>query len=212
VLTAVTGMLRAYYHAHGHITDDVTLRAMVPMSIRTEEQHGALGNRVTAMYAPLPLYAADPVERFEIIRDAMHGLKESAQAMGAEMITRLAGFAPPTVLNQAARLQAHQHLFNITVTNVPGPQFPLYMLGRPLEAIFPMVPLTRNTALGVAIMSYNGRIDFGISADYDLMPDLDETAGFLEDAIDELAAAAGVARGSRNGRAAARPRKPAAKR
>jgi WS/DGAT/MGAT family acyltransferase len=210
VLTVVTGMLRSYYRAHGHITDDVTLRAMVPMSIRAEDERGALGNRVTAMYAPLPLYADDPVQRFEIVREAMHGLKDSGQAMGAEMITRLAGFAPPTVLNQAARLQSHQHLFNITVTNVPGPQFPLYMLGRPLEAIFPMVPLTRNTALGVAIMSYNGRIDFGLSADYDLMPDLDETAGFLEQAIEELARAAHVDLGRRNGRSKSRPRKPAA--
>jgi diacylglycerol O-acyltransferase len=208
VLTAVTGMLRSYYLAHGHSTDGVVLRAMVPMSVRSDEQRGALGNRVTTMYAPLPVHAEDPLERFEIVHDAMSGLKESGQAVGAEVLTKLTGFAPPTILNQAARLQARQRFFNLTVTNVPGPQFPLYMLGRPLESIFPMVPLTRNTTMGVAIMSYNGRIDFGISADFDLLPDLDDTAHALEDSIDELAGLAGVAGGHRNGRAKP-PRQPA---
>jgi diacylglycerol O-acyltransferase len=199
VLTVVTGTLRSYYLAHGHPTDGVSLRAMVPVSIRSEDQQGALGNRVTTMYAPLPIHAEDPLERFEIVHEAMRGLKDSGQAVGAEVLTRLAGFAPPTILNQAARLQAHQRFFNLTVTNVPGPQFPLYMLGRRLESIFPMVPLTRNTTLGIAIMSYDGRIDFGLNGDFDLMPDLDQTAGHLEDAIDELAETAGVDRGRRNG-------------
>ena len=108
------------------------------------------------------------------------------------MITSLADFAPPTILSQAARLQAVQRFFNLTVTNVPGPQFPLYLLGRPLSRLYPHVPLAENCALGIAIMSYNGRIDFGLVADYDALPDLDDVAARLDAAIAELAAVAGV--------------------
>ena len=101
VLSVVAGALRTHMQANGHEVDGIELKAMVPMSVRAEAERGALGNRVTAMYAPLPVYAADPVERFEIVHEAMKGLKESGQAVGAEVITQLAGFAPPTVLSQA---------------------------------------------------------------------------------------------------------------
>jgi hypothetical protein len=124
----------------------------------------------------------------------MRGLKESGQAVGAEMITSLADFAPPTILAQAARLQTVQRFFNLTVTNVPGPQFPLYLLGRPLCRLYPLVPLAENTALGIAIMSYNGRIDFGLLGDYDALADLDDLAAGLEVAIAELAEVAGAER------------------
>ena len=106
----------------------------------------------------------------------MEGLKESGQAVGAQAITRLADAAAPTVLDQAARLQSRQRFFNLTVTNVPGPQVPLYMLGRRLEAFYPKVPLVLNTALGIAIMSYDGRIFFGLLGDYDALADLDALA------------------------------------
>jgi diacylglycerol O-acyltransferase / wax synthase len=122
----------------------------------------------------------------------MRGLKESGQAVGAEVITSLADFAPPTILAQAARLQSVQRLFNLTVTNVPGPQFPLYLLGRPLARVYPQVPLAESCALGIAIMSYNGHIDFGLLADYDAVPDLDEVAAGLEASIAELAGVAGI--------------------
>jgi diacylglycerol O-acyltransferase / wax synthase len=197
VLTAVTGALRTHLQANGHSVDGVELKAMVPMSIRAEAERGALGNRVTSMFAPLPVYAADPVERFQIVHEAMKGLKESGQAVGAELLTQLTGFAPPTVLAQASRLQSQQRAFNVVVTNVPGPQFPLYMLGRKLLRIYPQVPLVRNTALGIAIMSYDGTLNFGLLSDYDALPDLDDLAGALRDAIAELAAAAGVARQTR---------------
>ena len=199
VLSVVAGALRTHMQANGHEVDGVELKAMVPMSVRAEAERGALGNRVTAMYAPLPVYAADPVERFQIVHEAMQGLKESGQAVGAEMITQLAGFAPPTVLSQASRLQSAQRVFNVVVTNVPGPQFPLYMLGRRLLRIYPQVPLVNNTALGIAIMSYDGTLNFGLLGDYDALPDLDDLAAALRDAIAELAVAAGVPRG--NGRA-----------
>jgi diacylglycerol O-acyltransferase / wax synthase len=175
---------------------------MVPVSVGAEAERGAFGNRVTTMYAPLPVYAQGPADRFAIIHDAMAGLKESGQAVGAEVLTKLTGFAPPTVLAQAARLQSQQRLFNLTVTNVPGPQFPLYLLGRRLRALYPQVPLTRNTALGIAILSYDGALDFGLLGDYDAMPDLDRLAADVEGAIDELATAAGASAGQpkRNGR------------
>jgi hypothetical protein len=130
----------------------------------------------------------------------MQGLKESGQAVGAELLTQLAGFAPPTVLSQASRLQSSQRAFNVVVTNVPGPQFPLYMLGRRLLRIYPQVPLVRNTALGIAIMSYDGTLNFGLLGDYDALPDLDDLAAALRDAIAELAAIAGVARKPRSRR------------
>ena len=122
----------------------------------------------------------------------MDGIKESGQAVGAQVLTELSGFAPPTIMAQAARLQARQRLFNLVVTNVPGPQFPLYMLGRELDAMFPMVPLAENQALGIAIMSYNGQLNFGLNADYDALPDLEAVADDLRASIEELAAAAGV--------------------
>ncbi len=191
VLAVVAGALRTHFLAHGYDTD-TDLKAMVPISVRAESERGALGNRVSAMYAPLPIGLADPVARYEAIHEAMRGLKESGQAVGAEVLTSLAGFAPPTILAQAARLQTVQRLFNLTVTNVPGPQFKLYLMGRPLLRLYPMVPLVENAALGIAIMSYDGRIDFGLQGDYDALPDLDDVAAALEAAIAELAAAAGA--------------------
>jgi WS/DGAT/MGAT family acyltransferase len=195
VLTIVAGALRAHLFRRGRDPEHLELKAMVPVSVRAISERGALGNRVAAMYAPLPVGIADPVQRFAVVQEAMGGLKESGQAVGAEVLTRLAGFAAPTVMDQAARLQARQRFFNVTVTNVPGPQVPLYLLGRPLEAFYPLVPLALNTALGIAIMSYTGHIAFGLLGDYDAMPDLDALAEDLAAAIDELAAAAGARAG-----------------
>jgi diacylglycerol O-acyltransferase / wax synthase len=191
VLAVVTGALRGHYLAHGYDTD-TELKAMVPISVRAESERGALGNKVSAMYAPLPIGLGDPIARFRAVHEAMRGLKESGQAVGADILTSLAGFAPPTILAQAARLQTVQRFFNLTVTNVPGPQFRLYLMGRPLCRLYPLVPIVENTALGIAIMSYNGRIDFGLLGDYDALPDLDDVATALEGAIAELAAAAGA--------------------
>jgi diacylglycerol O-acyltransferase / wax synthase len=150
---------------------------------------------VAAMWAPLPVGLVDPVERLGRVSQAMSGIKESGQAVGAQVLTELSGFAPPTIMAQAARLQARQRLFNLVVTNVPGPQFPLYMLGRRLHAIYPMVPLAENTALGIAIMSYNGQLNFGLIADFDALADLETLAGELRAAIAELEDAAGLEAG-----------------
>src|SRR5205085_2902707 len=138
VLTAVTLALgRHLRDVHGFDTTGVELKAMVPVSVRADADRGALGNQVASMFAPLPVDVRDPRECFERVHAAMGDLKESRQAVGAQVLTELTGFAPPTIMAQAARLQARQRFFNLVVTNVPGPQFPLYVLGRRLTAIYP---------------------------------------------------------------------------
>jgi len=191
ILAAVAGALGRYMRSRGHSTAGLELRAMVPVSVRTKEQHGKLGNQVTTMMAPLPVWCEDPVRRMEIVRQAMGDLKASKQAMGASLLTQLADFAPPTVAGQAARLQSRQRFFNLVVTNIPGPQFPLYLMGRRMERVFPMVPLAKNQGLCIGIMSYDGQVNFGLIGDYDGMPDLDDLAKDLEFSIAELSEAAG---------------------
>jgi diacylglycerol O-acyltransferase / wax synthase len=141
----------------------------------------------------MPVYVEDPAQRLAIVRAAMHGVKHSRQALGAEVISRFNDFAPPTLLAQAARINFSTRLFNLVVTNVPGPQVPLYVLGRELEDIFPVGFLPPNQALFVAIMSYNGGINFGLLADYDAMQDVDVVVAAIEGAIAELAEAAEAA-------------------
>jgi diacylglycerol O-acyltransferase len=211
VLATVAGGLGRYLRAHGHPTIDLVLRAMIPVSVRADAERGALGNQLAAIWAGLPVGVTDPLERLELVKHEMAGLKESGQAVGARVLTELTGFAPPTLMAQAARLQAHQRFFNLVVTNVPGPQLPLYVLGRRMLAIYPMVPLAQNQALGIAIMSYDGRISFGLNADFDALPDLELLAGQLSESLEELADAAGLppigsARGRRNGRLVGRAR------
>jgi diacylglycerol O-acyltransferase len=190
VLTVVAGALRRWLHDRGVRTEGVELRALVPVSIRTEDEKDSLGNRIAAMRGPLPVYVDDPVERLQVVREGMGQLKESKQALGAEVIAGLTDFAPPTLLAQASRLNFSTRLFNLIVTNVPGPQFPLYLLGREMERIVPIAFLPENHALAVAIMSYNGKVDFGLLADYDAMPDVDAFAAHLEESLAELLAAA----------------------
>jgi diacylglycerol O-acyltransferase / wax synthase len=199
VLAAVTLALGRWLRAHDHATEGLVLKAMVPVSVRADIERGALGNRVAAMWAPLPVGVEDPAECYEQIRVAMDELKHSGQAVGAQVLTNLAGFAPPTILSQAARLQARQRYFNLVVTNVPGPQFPLYLLGRRLRSLYPVVPLARRQALGIAVMSYNGHLGFGLLGDYDALPDLDAIAQELDRAIRRLARAANPPKASRRG-------------
>ena len=190
VLTVVAGALGRWLRDRGVRTEGLELRALVPVSIRTEHDRGELGNRIAAMRGPLPVYVGDPVERLMTVREAMGSLKESKQALGAEVIAGLQDFAPPTLLAQASRLNFSTRLFNLIVTNVPGPQFPLYLLGREMERIVPIAFLPENHALAIAIMSYNGKVDFGLLADYDAMPDLEAFGGYLEQSLAELLKAA----------------------
>jgi len=186
VLSVVTGAIGNYLRARGHDTEDLEMRALVPVSVRAEEERGALGNRISAMMAPLPIWCEEPVQRLHLITETMGDLKGSGQAVGAEILTRVVDFAPTTIASQAARLQPAQRFFNLVVTNVPGPQFPLFVLGREMESIFPLVPLARRQALCVGIMSYNGQVDFGLVGDYDAMADLESFGLDLEGAIAEL--------------------------
>jgi WS/DGAT/MGAT family acyltransferase len=191
VLAVVTGALRRWLRTRGVRTEGLELRALVPVSVRTESDQYQFGNRIAAMRGPLPVYAEDPVERLRIVRESMQGLKESKQALGAEVIAGIQNFAPPTLLSMASRLNFSTRLFNLIVTNVPGPQFPLYLLGRELEQLVPVAFLPQDHAMAVAIMSYNGKAVFGLLGDYDAMPDIEQFASYLEDALRELQEAAG---------------------
>ncbi|MDQ3103550.1 MAG: WS/DGAT domain-containing protein, partial [Actinomycetota bacterium] len=188
VLSVVAGALGKHLRSLGHPTEDLELRAMVPVSVRAPEGHGALGNQVSAMMAPLPVWCEDPLERLRVVSATMGDLKSSQMAVGANLLTELSDFAPPTIASQAARLQSRQRFFNLVVTNIPGPQFPLYVLGRRMRDLFPMVPLAQRQAVCVGIMSYDGGINFGLIGDYVAMPMLDELADHLEESLAELAA------------------------
>jgi diacylglycerol O-acyltransferase / wax synthase len=142
--------------------------------------------------APLPVGEEDAEQRLRIVSEAMASIKRSGQAVGAQVLTNLSGFAPPTVMAQASRLISTQRFFNLVVTNVPGPQFPLYLMGSELLDIHPLVPLAKGQALGVAIMSYNGHMNFGLVGDWDAMADLEDLASDFEASLAELATAAGV--------------------
>jgi WS/DGAT/MGAT family acyltransferase len=189
-LATVSGALARWLRRRGIRTEGLELRGIVPVSIRADEQKGALGNRIAAMLAPLPVYATDPRDRLRIVSQAMKGLKESKQAVGAETLTRLQDFAPPTILAQASRLNFSPRAYNLLVTNVPGPQFPLYLIGRELQELAPVPFLAPERALAVAIVSYNGNVDVGLIGDYDAMSDLDEFGHDIEVTVEELLATA----------------------
>src|SRR5215213_5715022 len=193
VLAVVTGALREWLHGRGIRTEGLELRALVPVSIRSEDERGNLGNKIAVMRGPLPVYVEDPVRRLRIVTEQMEGLKRSKQALGAEVISRFNDFAPPTLLAQASRINFSTRLFNLIVTNVPGPQLPLYVLGREMEEIFPVAFLPQNHVLAVAIMSYNGRIGFGLLADYDAVEDIDAISEGIADSLAELEEAAAAA-------------------
>jgi diacylglycerol O-acyltransferase / wax synthase len=192
VLATVAGALGRHLRRRGHSTDGLELKAMVPVSVRQDVERGALGNKVAAMMAPLPVWCEQPVARLDIVREELKDLKSGGQAVGAQVLTDLAGFAPSTIMDQASRLMARQRFFNLVVTNVPGPQFPLYLLGRRMLDPFPMVPLAKAQGIGVALLSYDGAINFGVVGDFDLLWDLDDFADDLAESLAELATAAGV--------------------
>ena len=203
LLAVVAGAVGRWLRTRGVRTEGLELRALVPVSVRAEHERGELGNRLAAMRGPLPVYATDPVERLRIVREAMEGLKQSKQALGAEVIAGLQDFAPPTLLAQASRLNFSTRLFNLIVTNVPGPQVPLYLLGRELQDLIPVAFLPDNHAMAVAIMSYNGGVDFGLLGDYDAMPDLSDVGQYIEDALTEMLEAARQVKPKRKAKAKA---------
>src|SRR4051812_25976903 len=190
VLAVVAGALRRWYHARGLPVAGVTLRACVPVSLRTPGERGAMGNRLAQLVCPLPLREADPVARYHEIGAAMSGIKDSRQALGAEAIASAQEFAPPTILAQASRLNFSSRFYNLLVTNVPGPQVPLYVLGRRIESVFPVPFLAGDRALAVAVMSYDGGMGFGLLGDLDALHDLSVVAAGISESLDELLALA----------------------
>jgi diacylglycerol O-acyltransferase / wax synthase len=198
VLTVVSGALARWLRSRGIRTEGLEMRALVPVSVRTADDRNTLGNRLTVMRGPLPVYIRDPVARLRFVRQAMDGLKESKQAVGAATLAAVNNLAPPTILAQASRLNFSTRLFNLIVTNIPGPQLPLYVLGRRLRELFPVAFLPKDHALAVAIMSYNGGIDYGLLGDYDALPDIDVIAEGIEATLAELLQAA-------RGKGASRP-------
>ncbi|HEX8105114.1 MAG TPA: wax ester/triacylglycerol synthase family O-acyltransferase [Solirubrobacteraceae bacterium] len=192
VLTVVTLGLRAHLERRGEDVSDLELRAFVPVSIR-DEGAGGTGNQVSGMLATLPVSTADPAMCLAKISDQLRGVKESGQAVGAQALTELSGFAPPGLMHQASRLVSRQRFVNRVVTNIPGPQFPLYLEGREMTDMFPMVPLGSNLNLGVAIVSYNGRLNFGLVGEFNALHDLDDLADDFLAGLQRLAEAAAPA-------------------
>jgi diacylglycerol O-acyltransferase len=194
MLAVVAGALRRWLERRGEPTEGLELKAFVPVSVRSSDQEGTLGNKVTGVIARLPVGVADPVLRLSAISEQMQGIKQSGQAVGASALTSLGtGFAQGNLLSLGARLTAsRQRVANLVVTNVPGPQFELRMGKHELLDFFPMVPLGGNLRLGVAILSYNGKISFGLVGDFDAMPDLEALADDFAAALVELEEAAGV--------------------
>jgi hypothetical protein len=164
---------------------------MVPVSVRSDSEIGALGNRISAVLVDLPVGEPNPVLRLAQISYAMRAHKESGQSVGADALVALSGFAPPTLHALGARAAngLTRRLFNLVVTNVPGPQYPLYAAGARLLEIYPVVPLAEGQAVSIGLTSYNGGVYYGLNADRDAMPDVDVLAALIEESLAELLAA-----------------------
>ncbi|HET6793939.1 MAG TPA: wax ester/triacylglycerol synthase family O-acyltransferase [Acidimicrobiales bacterium] len=194
VLAAITGGFRDLLLFRGEEVAGRAIRTLVPVSVRAPGERGVYNNQVSAMFAELPVGIADPVDRLNAVRAQMQGLKESKQAVAGESLVAMAGFAPPLLLSLGARVfvRLHQHNVNTVTTNVPGPQWTLYALGRPLVECLPYVPLAGSVRVGVAIFSYNGTLAYGVTGDYDAAPDIGVLCRGIEQAMADLVSRAGA--------------------
>jgi diacylglycerol O-acyltransferase / wax synthase len=192
ILAAITRGFRDLLEARGELSETAVVRSLVPVSVRGEHDQGVMNNQISAVLVNLPVGVPDPVERLSRLRDQMDDLKSSRQAAGAQTLTHLAGFAAPTLLALGSRLTFRfpQGLMQTVTTNVPGPQFPLYMLGRQLTEIHPYVPIASNMRISVGILSYLGQLNFGINADFDTVPDIGVLRNGIRAGFDELTARA----------------------
>jgi WS/DGAT/MGAT family acyltransferase len=190
VLANVAGALRRFLKQRGEDVDGLDFRAMVPVNVRSADEAGKMGNRVTTMAVQLPLDERDPRTRFARVAERMRKLKSSKLAAGVEMIEEISDWGLSALFLQLARFTALTRPFNVVVTNVPGPQVQAYMLGSPLEQVYPLVPLFRNQALGIALFSYNGSLFWGLNADWDAVPDLHDLVEHLAVDFEELRKAA----------------------
>jgi WS/DGAT/MGAT family acyltransferase len=190
LLSIITRGFRELLTKRGEPVEDRVVRTLVPVSVRKPNERGAYNNRVSAMFAELPVGVSDPVECLAAIRSQMDDLKESKQAVAAETLTSLSGFAPPMLLALGARLFAglDQATVQTVTTNVPGPQTSLYAAGRRMLTARPYVPLAGSVRIGVAIFSYAGQLNFGITGDFEGAPDIDVLAHGIETGMQELLA------------------------
>jgi WS/DGAT/MGAT family acyltransferase len=206
VLATVSGALRRFLAARGEAVDRLDFRAMIPVNIRTRDQAGAFGNRVAMMSARLPLDVRSPRKRLRAVIETTAALKASKQARGVELLEEASDFGLTKLFAQFAKLSAMGRPFNVVVTNVPGPQLQAYLLGAPMLAAYPLVPLYKNQALGIALFSYNGGLFWGLNADWDAVPDLHDLAGALSAEFEALRkAAAGGPERTPEGAGAAEP-------
>lgn len=190
VLACVSGAIRRFLQGRGVGVRNLDFRSMVPVSIRTGAERGTLGNRVSFLVARLPLAEKDPRRRLARVIEETQKLKESKQVRGAELIEELSDWTFDSLFVQYARLAAQALSFNTVVTNVPGPQFPVYLLGARMLETYPLVPLYMNQALGIALFSYDGGLYWGLNADWDALPDLHDLVEALETEFADLKSAA----------------------
>jgi diacylglycerol O-acyltransferase / wax synthase len=190
VLAAVTGALRRLLQSRQEQVEGRSLRALVPVSIRDPSQEGALGNRVSTFFVDLPVGEVDPARRLRRLTRATEELKSSHQALAATALINAAQYTPPTLHGLAARLIARQRVANLIVSNVPGPQVPVYLAGARLLVAYPVMPLGERLALSVAVTSLSGAMGFGFTGDWDGVPDIDVLAGGVSDSVAELRKAA----------------------
>ncbi len=186
VLAGMAGSLRRLLLERGEDPPSAGLRAMVPVNIRTAAEQLSLGNRITSLFVHLPVAEADELARYELQVEEAEKLKAGDQGLGSRGIIDLAAHAPPFVHTFLARSLFATRLFNVTITNVPGPQQPLYAFGSRMTAVWPLVPLAAEHALGVAILSYDGRVFFCFNVASDSVPDLGVAAAGLTDTLAEL--------------------------
>jgi WS/DGAT/MGAT family acyltransferase len=190
VLTVVTGAVRAYLQQRAVNPAQLEFRVSAPVSVRTEAERGALGNRVSSWILTLPIGEEDPRDQLRAIHETTQDLKDSRQALGVEMMMQVAEWTPSILLSLGS--QAINGPINTIVTNVPGPQFPLYLQGAELQGIYPQVPLLGGLGLGVALMSYNGRVCWGFNADPDIVPYVADFTQLVVESLRRVADAAGV--------------------
>jgi len=186
VLTIVTGAVRRFLEQRHFPIEGLDFRVMAPVSVRADTERGRLGNRVSAWIVPLPLAEPDPALRLQMLAACTEELKQKRQAVAAQVLTQAADWTPATLLALGARNATRQLPFHMVVTNVPGPQVPLYLLGSRMLEAYPVVPLLDGLGLGIALFSYDGKLYWGFNADYDLVPDLDQFVAFVREACEEL--------------------------
>jgi diacylglycerol O-acyltransferase len=197
VLAAATGALRALLESRGERLPPRGLRAMVPVSVRAAGEQAALGNRVSSLFVELPVAIGDPALRYARVMEAAESLKAGSQASGSESLVQAAGLVPPALHALAARTMFSPRLFNIAITNVPGPPRTLYAFGAPMREVLPLVPVFARHAVGIAVVSYAGGVYFGLNADAASVHDLGELSRGLEASIAELQALARVTAAAR---------------